>query len=176
MSRRLFIVLLFLVGGAPRAGAQSSTNVYVFPLIADGTAGGSSYRSTLKMTRVSGSTTVQCTLTQRNTSASFTGATGYFYPAYTVDAGFSPAAQSLIVLDPYLPWEIPRTTAQTALQTGYAKLSCPVTVQAQLQVSLSDAQNNKRGEATIAPATQGASFQFLMDRRDGTRLAFSLIN
>ena len=177
MSRRLFIVLLFLIGGAPRAGAQSSTsNVYVFPLFADGTAGGTSYRSTLKMTRVSGSTTMQCTLTQRNTSSSFTGATGYFYPTYTVDSGFSPASQSLIVFYPYLPWEILRTSAQSPLQTGYAKLSCPVTVQAQLQVSLSDAQNNKLGEATIAPATQGASFQFLMDRRDGTRLAFSLIN
>jgi hypothetical protein len=176
MYRRLFIGLLFLIGWAPRVGAQSSTNVYVFPLFADGTAGGNSYRSTLKMTRVSGSTTVQCTLTQRKTSSSFSGATGYFYPAYTVDAGFSPASQSLIVLYPYLPWEILRTSAQSALQTGYAKLSCPTTVQAQLQVSLFDAQNNKLGEATIAPATQGASFQFLIDRRDGTRLGFSLIN
>jgi hypothetical protein len=178
MYWRLFIVLLFLIGGAPRAGAQSSTtsNVYVFPLFADGTTGGTSYRSTLKMTRVSGSTTVQCSLVQRNTSASFTGATGYFYPAYTVDAGFSPASQSLINFYPYLPWEILRTNAQSALRTGYAKLSCPATVQAQLQVSLSDAQNNKLGEATIAPAAQGVSFQFLMDRRDGTRLGFSLIN
>jgi hypothetical protein len=178
MYRRLFLVLVFLIGGAPRAGAQSSSssNVYVFPLFADGTAGGTSYRSTLKMTRVTGSTTVQCTLTQRNTSASFNGATGYFYPAYTVDAGFSPAAQSLINFYPYLPWEILRTSGQSALHTGYAKLSCPATVQTQLQVSLLDAQNNKLGEATIAPATQGASFQFLIDRRDGTRLGFSLIN
>jgi hypothetical protein len=45
-----------------------------------------------------------------------------------------------------------------------------------LQISLLDAQNNKLGEATIAPATQGPSFQFLIDRRDGTRLGFSLIN
>jgi hypothetical protein len=178
MYWRLFIVLLVLIGGTPRARAQSSTtsNVYVFPLFADGTAGGTSYRSTLKITRVKSSTTEQCNLVQRKTSASFTGATGYFYPAYTVDAGFSPAAQSLINFYPYLPWEILRTNGQSALQTGYAKLSCPATVQAQLQVSLSDAQNNKLGEATIAPATQGASFQFLMDRRDGTRLGFSLIN
>jgi hypothetical protein len=49
MYRRLFIGLLFLIGWAPRAGAQSSTNVYVFPLFADGTAGGNSYRSTLKI-------------------------------------------------------------------------------------------------------------------------------
>src|SRR5207247_1779794 len=40
----------------------------------------------------------------------------------------------------------------------------------------SNTQNNKLGETTIAPATQGVSFQFLMDRRDGTRLGFSLIN
>jgi hypothetical protein len=119
---------------------------------------------------------MQCTLTQRNTSAAFTGATGYFYPAYTTDAGFSPAAQSVVILYPYLPWEILRTNAQSPLQMGYAKLSCPGEVQAQLQLSLLDAKNNKLGEATIAPATQGSSFQFLIDRRDGTRLGFSLIN
>jgi len=178
MYRRLFIVSLFLIAWAPPAGAQTSTtsNVYIFPLFADGTAAGTSYRSTLKMTRVSGSTSMECTVTQRNTSASFTGATGYFYPAYVTDAGFSPASQSVVTLYPYLPWEILRTGAQSPLQTGYAKLSCPSDVQAQLQVSLSDSQNNKLGEATIAPATQGSSFQFLIDRRDGTRLGFSLIN
>ena len=181
MYWRLFIVSLFLIGvGAPRAGAQSSTtsHVYIFPLMADGTAAGTSYRSTLKMTRVSGSTAMECTVTQRNTSASFTGATGYFYPAYVTDAGFSPASQSLVILDPHLglPWEILRTSGQSPLQTGYAKLSCPEEVQAQLQVSLLDAKNNKLGEATIPPATQGSSFQFLIDRRDGTRLGFSIIN
>jgi len=178
MSWRLFIVSLFLIGWAPPAGAQSSTtsNVYVFPLFADGTTAGTSYRSTVKMTRVSGSTSMQCTLTQRKTSASFNGATGYFYPAYQTDAGFSPASESIVTLYPYLPWEILRTSAQSPLQTGYAKLSCPGSVQAQLQVSLSDANNNKLGEATITPATQGASFQFLIDRRDGTRLGFSLID
>src|SRR6266567_140265 len=108
MYQRLFIVLLFLIGAASRAGAQSSTNsnVYIFPLFADGKAAGTIYRSTLKMTRVSGSTTMGCTLIQRNTSASFTGVSGYFYPAYVVDAGFSPAAESLVNFYPYLPWEI----------------------------------------------------------------------
>jgi hypothetical protein len=119
---------------------------------------------------------MQCTLIQRKTSAAFTGAIGYFYPAYVIDAGFSPAAESLVILYPYLPWEILRTDGLAPLQTGYAKLSCPGPVQAQLQISLSDAKNNKLGEATVAPATQGSSFQFLLDRRDGTRLGFSLIN
>src|SRR5262249_20308574 len=109
--------------------------------------------------------------------ASFSGATGFFYPAYQTDAGFSPASESLITFDQNLPFlEILRTSGQLPLRTGYAKLSCPSAVQAQLQVSLSDANNNKLGEATIAPATQGASFQFLMDRRDGTRLGVSLID
>src|SRR5262249_28897871 len=127
MYWRLFMVSLFLIGGAPPAGAQSPTtsNVYVFPLFANGTSSGTSYTSTIKMTRISGSTSMQCTLTQRNTSAAFTGATGYFYPAYTTDAGFSPAAQSVVILYPYLPWEILRTNAQSPLQMGYAKLSCP---------------------------------------------------
>jgi hypothetical protein len=177
MYWRLFIVLLFLIGWALAGSAQSTTsNVYIFPLFADGAAAGTSYRSTVKMTRVSGSTSMDCTLTQRNTNASFNGATGYFYPAYQTDAGFSPASQSVVTLYPYLPWEILRTSGQTPLRTGYVKLSCPTAVQAQVQLSLSDANNKKLGEATIAPATQGASFQFLIDRRDGTRLGFSLID
>ena len=179
MYWRLFIVLSFLIGGALPAGAQSSTspsNIYIFPLFADGSAGGTTYRSTVKVTRLSSATTSLCTLTQRNTSASLTGATGYFYPAYTVDAGFSPASQNLINFYPFLPWEILRSSGQSALLTGYAKLSCPETVLPQVQISLSDSKNNKLGEATIVPATQGVSFQFLIDRRDGTRLGFSLIN
>src|SRR5437764_15391226 len=106
MYWRLLIVLSILIAWAPPAGAQSSTtsNVYIFPLFADGTAAGTSYRSTLKMTRVSGSTSMQCTVTQRNTHAAFTGAAGDFYPAYVTDAGFSPAAESLVILDSHLPF------------------------------------------------------------------------
>src|SRR5205085_918946 len=62
------------------------------------------------------------------------------------------------------------------LKSGYAELSCPNTVQAQLQFSYFDSANHKLGEATIQPATKGNSFQFLIDRRDGTRLGFSLTN
>ena len=115
-------------------------------------------------------------MVQRNTSAPFIGVDGYSYSADVFDAGFSPPALTPITLDQFLPWEILRTNAQSPLKIGYAKLSCLGTVQTQLQVSSSDAQNNKLGETTIAPAAQGGSFQFLMDRRDGTRLAFSLVN
>src|SRR5262249_46342962 len=89
---------------------------------------------------------------------------------------FSPPAMTQIILDQFLPWEILRTNAQSPLKTGYASLSCPGTVQAELQFSLFDAHNNILGEATIVPATAGNSFQFLIDRRDGTRLGFSLTN
>jgi hypothetical protein len=175
---RSFIALLLLTTGALPASAQSvaSSNVYVFPLFADGTTAGASYRSILKITKTSSANPLQCTLTQRNTSAPFIGVDGNFYSADVFDAGFSAPALTQITLDQFLPWEILRTNAQSALKTGYARLSCPGTVQAQLQFSLSDAKNNKLGEATITPATQGNSFQFLIDRRDGTRLGFSLTN
>jgi hypothetical protein len=178
MYWRLFILLIVLTGSASRVSAQTAPapNVYVFPVFADGTRSGTSYRSTLRITNTSGQTTLPCTLVQRNTSASLTGVNGYFYPAYVLDAGFSPAAQTPVNLDPSLPFEILRTSAQSALATGFAKLTCPGTAQTQLQIALSDAKNNKLGETTIYPATQGLSFQFLMDRRDGTRLAFSLVN
>ena len=181
MYWRLLIVLSFLTAGASQLHAQAPppSTVYVFPLFADGTAGGMAYRSVLKMTKTGGPASMQCTLVQRNTSAPFTGIAygGTFYTADTLDAGFSPASQTLIILDSkVVPFEILRTNAQSPLKTGYATLTCPGTVSAQLQVSLFDAQNNKVGEATVVPATQGASFQFLVDRRDGTRLGFSLIN
>jgi hypothetical protein len=121
---------------------------------------------------------MQCTLIQRNTAATFVGVNGDVYSPSTIDAGFSPASLTPIILNQFLPFEILRTNdpSPPPLKSGYVKLSCPDTVQTQLQFSLFDAKNNKLGEATIAPATQGNSFQFLFDRRDGTRLGFSLTN
>jgi hypothetical protein len=178
MYRRLITLLLLLAGSASRAAAQSpgTSNLYVFPLFADGNAGGASYRSTLRITQPAAVSSMKCLLTQRKTAAPFTGVVGYFYSADVVDAGFSPAAVSQLFLDQFLPFEILRTNGQSQLKTGYAELSCPETVVTDLQVSLFDAQNHKLGEATVSPATQGMSFQFLIDRRDGTRLGFSLVN
>jgi hypothetical protein len=178
MFWRLVIVLVLLAGSTSRAAAQSSAapNLYVFPVFADGTAAGVSYRSTVQIIETGAPAAMHCMMTQRNTSAPFTGVVGYFYSADVIDAGFSPAAQSQVFLDPTLPFEILRTNAQSPLKTGYAELSCPGAVQTQLQLSLFDSQNKKLGEATVTPATQGMSFQFLIDRRDGTRLGFSLVN
>jgi hypothetical protein len=178
MRWSLLIVALTVCAGALPARAQSpaASNVYVFPLFVDGTVNGSSYRSIVNITKADGIDTMQCTLTQRNTSAPFTGIDGVVYSADVFDGGFSPPAQTLLTLDRFLPWEILRTGAQSALKTGYAVLSCPGAVQTQLQFAFSDAQNNKLSEATITPAVKGNSFQFLIDRRDGTRLGFSLAN
>lgn len=159
-----------------RAQQAASPNVYVFPLFLDGTTGGATYRSVLKITNTSTTNPMQCTLTQRNTSSPFVGVDGTSYSADVFDGGFSPPALTQITLDRFLPWEILRTNAQSSLKSGYAKLSCPGTVQTQLQFSLSDSQNNKIAEATVVPATAGRSFQFLVDRRDGTRLGFSFVN
>jgi len=175
---RLFVVLLLLCGGVLPARAQSSPapTVYVFPLFADGALGGTSYRSTLRITKTSAANPLRCTLTQRNTAAPFTGVDGNFYSADVLDAGSSPPAVTQITLDQFLPWEILRTAGQSPLKTGYAKLSCPGSADTQLQFSLTDSQGSKLGEATIEPARLGISFQFLIDRRDGTRLGFSLAN
>jgi hypothetical protein len=114
-------------------------------------------------------------LTQRNTSAPFIGVDGTLYYADVFDGGFSPPALTQITLDQFLPFEILRTNAQSPLKTGYAKLDCAGAVDAQLQLSISD-KDNKLGETTITPATAGTEFQFLIDRRDGTRFGFSLAN
>jgi hypothetical protein len=172
----LFALLASMLMALP-AGAQPATsNVYVFPLFADGSNGTTSYRSTLKISKTSTANSMQCSLVQRNTAAPFVGVDGTVYDADVIDAGFSPPALTPITLDQYLPFEILRTNAQSTLKTGYAKITCPGTLDTQLQFSLSDAKNNKLGEATIRPATKGNSFQFLIDKRDGTSLGFSLVN
>ena len=176
MYWRVFTVFLLLGTCALQAGAQSAANLYVFPLIVDGTSGGTSFRSTLKVNSTDGKTGLACTFSQRNTSASLTGLDGFLYPTFVVDAGFSPLSQALLYQHVNLSSEILRTSAAGPLKSGYAELSCPNTVQAQLQFSYFDATNQKVGEATILPATKGNSFQFLVDRRDGSRLGFSLTN
>jgi hypothetical protein len=175
--RQLLVVLLVSIFGGLPAWSQSapSSQVYVFPLFIDGAAGAVRYRSTLKIRNLDAGT-LQCTLTQRNTSSPFVGVDGGFYPADVFDGGFSPPAQTQITLDRFLPWEILRTNAQSSLRIGYASLSCPGKVETQLLFSLTDSQNNKLGETTVMPAAEGNSFQFLIDRRDGTRLGFSLAN
>jgi len=175
-SSFVLILLMLTAGVVPAAAQSSSANTYVFPLFTDGTGSGTSYRSVLKITKTSTTNPLQCTLTQRNTSAPFTGIDGTFYYADVFDGGFSPPALTQITLDQFLPFEILRTNAQSPLNTGYAKLSCAGTVEAQLQFSLSDKDNKKLAETTMTPATAGTSFQFLIDRRDGTRLAVSLVN
>jgi hypothetical protein len=178
VTARCWPVALLLIGAsAPFAAAQTPTpSVYVFPMFVDGTGGGQTYRSILRIIRTTGTGPLQCSVTQRNTSATFVGVNGNVYTADVLDAGASPPAVSTVTLDPFLPWEILRTGGQSALRTGYTKLSCPGPVETQLQFAQSDAQDNKTGEATIGPAAAGASFQFFIDRRDGTRLGFSLAN
>jgi hypothetical protein len=170
-----FVANLFLLACTARPARAQSATAYIFPFFVDGTAGGFTYRSTLKLSKDTAASLLQCTLTQRNTSAPMVGVDGYVYSADVFDAGYSPPALTSITLDRFLPWDILSTTAQSPLKTGYAKLSCAGIVEAQLQFSLSD-QTKKLGEATITAAAQGRSFQFLIDRRDGTRLGFSLAN
>jgi hypothetical protein len=142
----------------------------------DGTSGGFSFRSTLSVASTDGLTPLACIFSERNVMASLTGRDGVLYPAQVVDAGFSPLSQVRLYQDVNLTQDIWHTGAQAPLKSGYAQLSCPNTVQTQLQFSYFDSSNNKIGEATIPPATKGNSFQFLVDRRDGTRLGFSLTN
>src|SRR5438876_12001078 len=103
MYFRLFTLLLLIAFSAPRAGAQtpipspgpspgpspvpspspapsSGSNDYVFPIFVDGTLGGLSYRSVLRVTNTSGTNPLACTVNQRNTSANFIGIQNYFYP------------------------------------------------------------------------------------------------
>jgi len=178
MWRSVFITLLLLTTCALPFGAQAPapTNVYVFPLFTEGTANGTTYQSVLKITKTSAGTPFQCTLTQWNTASTFIGVNGDVYSPSTIGSNFNGPVSVTTILN--YPLEILRTNdpSPVPLKTGYAKLSCPGTVQTQLQYSLYDAKNNKLGEATVAPAAQGASFQFLIDRRDGTRLGFSLTN
>src|SRR5215813_12390277 len=134
--RSSILLLLIAVGALSAYGQTASSNVYTFPLFVDGTLGTTSFRSTLKITNTSSTDTMQCNFVQRNTSAPFTGVIGYFYTADVFDGGFSPPALTVVNLFPYLPFEILRTSAATPLKSGYGKLTCPHTVDTQLQFSM----------------------------------------
>jgi hypothetical protein len=173
--RSCILLLLIAVGALSAYGQTTSTNVYTFPLFVDGTLGTTSFRSTLKITNTSSLNPMRCNFVQRNTSAPFTGIDGDFYTADIFDGGFSPPALTIIDLSNFLPFEILRTSAATPLKSGYGKLTCPGTADTQLQFSMFSG-GIKVSEATIRPAAQGNSFQFLIDTRDGSRLGFSLAN
>lgn len=159
------------------AAAQAPSTQAVFPLFANGTANGITYRGSLKILPAAhGGAATQCTLVQRGTMAAFTGLMGDRYFADVFDGGERPAATTAIRLDTFLPWEVLRSNAAGALATGYAALSCSAAVHSQMQIALSDSQGRKLGETSLQPAQAGRSFEFLLDRRDGTRLGFSLVN
>jgi hypothetical protein len=174
---RFCLVTLILGTCALQAGAQAPpSNLYVFPLFVDGVAGAQSFKSTLRIASTTNTNPVNCMLAQRNTSASLTGASGYLYYTFVVTGDYSPLSETTINQPLSLSSEILRTSAQGPLKTGYVELSCPAPAQASVQYAYYDASGNKLGEATVQPATKGNSFQFLIDRRDGTRLGFSLTN
>jgi hypothetical protein len=175
---RFCLVLLILGTCALQAGAQAPpSNLYVFPLFVDGVSGATSFKSTLRIESTTTANNLNCTLSQRNTGASLTGTGIYPYLTFLVSSGFSPLYQTTINdQTPPLSTEILRTSAQGPLKTGYAELSCSTPAQTSVQYAYYDASGNKLGEATVQPATMGNSFKFLIDRRDGTRLGFSLTN
>jgi hypothetical protein len=178
MYLRWFVVVLLILTCALPGSAQSPppANVYVFPLMVDGITGGFAFKSIMKIASTDNTTGLNCTLQQRNTGAQVTGLDGFLYETDVLDAGFSPLTQSVIQQHLNRPTEILHTSGTQAQKTGYAKLSCPNTVQTQLQFAYFDPNNNKIGESTIFPATMGNSFQFQIDTRDGTRMGFSLVN
>ncbi len=183
MFWRLGTTLLLLGVCASQAGAQTSANPYVFPLIVHGGKIGSSaaFRSTLRLTSTNRTDPLICTMSQRNTSPNFKGLDGYIYITSVVTSDISPLSITPLNQDLSRPSEILVTeTRDTSkpdpITTGYAKLSCQTGVQAQLQYSYFDAAGTKIGEATVLPATRGNSFQFQFDSRDKTRLGFSLVN
>ena len=175
---RFCVVLLILGTCALEAGAQApSSNLYVFPLFVDGSVPGAAlFRSVLRITSTTTTDAVNCTLSQRNTSASMAGASGYQYITSVVTGDFSPLSVTTIKQPIGLSTEIVRTSGLPPLKTGYAELSCPAPAHTSVQYAYYDGSGNKLGEATVEPATKGNSFQFLIDRRDGTRLGFALAN
>jgi hypothetical protein len=170
-------VLLVLAASFQMRAEDSTTSRYVFPIFEAGAAGGITYKSALRILNANTTNPVlNCTLTQRGSAILFSGIQGNQYYPEIFDAGDNPPAVTLIRLDRYTPWEILRSTNKSAFQGGYAVLTCPGTVDTELQVSLADTAGIKIGETSISPAIQASSFEFLLDSRDGSRLGVALVN
>ena len=125
MYSRLLRILILLAVGAVEAAAQTSTAITdVFPLFVNGSSGGSSYRSALRVSNTSTTPTMQCSLFQRNTAAQFIGIQNIptQYTTNVIQAGISPLSVTQVILSPSQPLDILRTNGQGALITGYASL------------------------------------------------------
>src|SRR5215831_17912023 len=108
MFWRLGTISLLLGVCASQAGAQTSTNPYVFPLIVHGGKIGNSasFRSTLRLTSTNGTDPLICTMLQRNTSPNFQGLDGYTYLTSLVTSDISPLSTTPLNQDLGRPSEI----------------------------------------------------------------------
>src|SRR5215475_14227410 len=120
---RFRVVLLILGTCALQAGAQAPpSNLYVFPMFVNGgVPGAASFRSTLRIASTTTTNPVNCTLSQRNTNASLTGASGYMYITSVVTSDFSPLSVTPIQQPLGLSTEIVRSSGQPPLKNGYAE-------------------------------------------------------
>jgi len=178
--RYTFLVILLISVPAWSQTTPPATNSYLFPLFADGSSNGTTYRSSVRILPIATTTpSMTCTFSQTQTNFSFVGINGTSYPAgYSLNTFENMTASNPIILDGYQPLEVltSQNTTQAALQTGYAAVSCPQPVHTELTIATFDSKGNKLSETAVEPATLGVSFEFVVDTRDGTSLAFSLVN
>jgi len=177
LNWRLTVVLLLAVSVLAIAQAPPAAFTYVFPIFIDGAANGMVYKSTVSLLPISTApASMQCTVTQRQTSTAFLGLQGDDYFPITQYGGNALQTQAPVLLSGRLQWEILSSSGQAPQKSGYLTASCPQDFHTDLHISLFDSTGKKIDESSLVPAVKGTSFEFLLDMRTGVRLGLSLVN
>jgi hypothetical protein len=164
LMSKCFLGVVFSMVIVPSVRAQST--FHVFPQIADGSAGSLTYKSAVMVRNASDSETAICTLRLYGLQAVVAPAKGVIAGPLTVF--------NLRTLEPNA-WAYLRTVGQQSLATGYATLSCDVSVYAQLQYSLYD-NGVKVGETTIFSAAESPRARLIADQTEGSHLGVAISN
>jgi hypothetical protein len=161
--------VVFSVAIVPSVLAQST--FHVFPQIADGTVGSSTFKSAVMVRNASDAATANCTLSLYGLQAAF-----IFIKSLTGGpGGISGPIATLSLTSPPNGFNYPRTTGQQSLATGYATLSCDLPVYAQLQYSLY-VGSAKIGETAVFSAAESPRARFIVDQTEGAHLGVAISN
>jgi hypothetical protein len=142
---------------AASSGSSPTLSTYhTFPQYADGYMPDGRYLKSTLMISNPGASVLNCTF--RLHGLSVDGQTAFTY-------GVAPAG-----------WLIVPSSAAQPLRSGYGRLQCTGSVEAQLVYSFYNPDESKISEATVFSSPRASSLQILGDGREGARIGIAVAN
>jgi IPT/TIG domain len=157
---------ILCLGSVAFAQNDGRATTHVFAQFADGRFGdGTYYRSALYISNPSSTASGACTVTLFGMVTSLENASGALVSAGAFSVSISGDS-----------WGIFRTLGTSTFQSGYATVSCTVSVNAVVIYSYYSATGIKLSEAAVFSSSPGTSLQILSDHRGGGKLGIAIVN